>query len=229
MASLSLTFNNTGIRRNAEFLCLTDMWRAADAPRAKKPAHWLRTDVAQEFVEFIQDQVAYSQLEVLRVDRGGTDPGTWAHWQLAMAYAKYLSPEFHAWCNEVVRREMGGHSVTLAPAQMMQTFSEGVRAMHETMVLVREMIQEVRTFKEKPLDGPLTSDQVAELKRYAKRYQSRITPVWHKVCDAFGYKKGPVFTTVPARDFEKVREALRDPGLMNDGGAQITLPPYWSS
>ena len=27
---------------------------------------------------------------------------TYAHWQIALAYAKYLDPELHIWCNEVV-------------------------------------------------------------------------------------------------------------------------------
>ena len=35
-----------------------------------------------------------------------------AHWQIALAYAKYLSPEFHMWCNTVVRERMEGHSPT---------------------------------------------------------------------------------------------------------------------
>jgi hypothetical protein len=34
----------------------------------------------------------------------GTDPGaTWAHWQIALAYAKYLSHEFHRFVNEAFR------------------------------------------------------------------------------------------------------------------------------
>ncbi|MBL6459160.1 KilA-N domain-containing protein [Belnapia sp. T6] len=32
--------------------------------------------------------------------------GTWAHWQLALSYARYLSPRFHRWCNIVVRAAM---------------------------------------------------------------------------------------------------------------------------
>jgi hypothetical protein len=32
--------------------------------------------------------------------------GTWAHWQLALSYARYLSPQFHLWCNTVVRSAM---------------------------------------------------------------------------------------------------------------------------
>lgn len=35
-----------------------------------------------------------------RAGRGG---GTWAHWHIAMAYAKFLSNEFHMWANTVVR------------------------------------------------------------------------------------------------------------------------------
>lgn len=33
----------------------------------------------------------------------GVNGVTFAHWQIAMAYAKYLSPEFHVWCSTVVR------------------------------------------------------------------------------------------------------------------------------
>ena len=34
-----------------------------------------------------------------------------AHWQIGIAYAKYLSPEFHVWCNTVVRDRMEGKLV----------------------------------------------------------------------------------------------------------------------
>ncbi|MCP3872250.1 MAG: KilA-N domain-containing protein [Desulfobacteraceae bacterium] len=30
--------------------------------------------------------------------RGRTNPGTWGHWQVALKYAQYLSPEFAIWC-----------------------------------------------------------------------------------------------------------------------------------
>ena len=36
----------------------------------------------------------------------GRHGGTWAHWQLALPYARYLSPAFHLWCNTVVRAAM---------------------------------------------------------------------------------------------------------------------------
>ena len=50
---------------------------------------------------------------LFRVTRG-RNGATWAHWQIALAYAKYLSPDFHMWCNEVVRERMEGKSVSVA-------------------------------------------------------------------------------------------------------------------
>ncbi len=52
--------------------------------------------------------VEKSHDELFQVVRGGPETATWAHWQIGLAYAKYLSPAFHAWCNEVVRGHMEG-------------------------------------------------------------------------------------------------------------------------
>ncbi len=54
---------------------------------------------------------------IISAGRGRTG-STFAHWQIGLAYAKYLSPEFHMWCNTVVRRHMErlrGDLVSLDP------------------------------------------------------------------------------------------------------------------
>lgn len=104
----ALTYNGAAIRDRNQMLSLTDMWRAAGSPQSREPFQWIRSAEAGRFVEFILSNLRISQDEGIQQVRGGTDPGTWAHWQIAMAYAKYLSPEFHAWCNEVVRAHMEG-------------------------------------------------------------------------------------------------------------------------
>lgn len=87
------------IRDRSDMLCLTDMWKAAGEDVNKQPAKW------REHASVLLKR----ENEVFQTHRGGKD---WAHWQIAMAYGKYLSPEFHAWCNTVVRqhmtREVGG-------------------------------------------------------------------------------------------------------------------------
>lgn len=112
MSDIRLYFKNSAIRDEGDFLCLTDMWRAAEAEPSKRPAKWLETEAGKEFAEFIADSQGVAMADILRREHGNPQVGeggaTWAHWQLGMAYAKYLSPAFHAWCNDVVRKVMQG-------------------------------------------------------------------------------------------------------------------------
>jgi len=108
-----LVYNGTEIRAASERLNLTDMWRAAGSPAHKEPAEWMRSAQAKEFAEHVSLIMGNSHNELVRVVRGGRSPRTEAHWQIGLAYAKYLSPEFHMWCNTVVRERMEGRSVSV--------------------------------------------------------------------------------------------------------------------
>jgi hypothetical protein len=58
----------------------------------------------------------------------GRNGGTWAHWQIALAYAKYLSPEFHMWCNTVVRAHMEGRTHAATPVFDSDRFVQQIAA-----------------------------------------------------------------------------------------------------
>lgn len=117
----TLTFGGVTIGVDGDMLFLTDMWKAAGSDDSKKPARWRALPGAQEFIEFIEESViGKSDNESFRTVRGGADQGTWAHWQLGMAYAKYLSPSFHAWCNSVVRAHMLGRVAPATPASFVE-------------------------------------------------------------------------------------------------------------
>ncbi len=109
-----LVYNGEIITQRDEMLSLTSMWKAAGEPENQNPAQWLRSPTAVAFLEAVEVNVGKSHNELIRAVRGGKSPGTWAHWQIGIAYAKYLSPEFHLWCNEVVRERMEGKSVAIA-------------------------------------------------------------------------------------------------------------------
>lgn len=110
----SLVFDGKQIRTDSEFLNLTDMWKSAGSDPSKRPALWMQTEQARDFAEFVAENlnVANGYNELFRIVRGGKSPATWAHWQVGLAYAKYLSPAFHAWANQAVRDYMSG---TLQP------------------------------------------------------------------------------------------------------------------
>ena len=105
-----LIYNGTAIRDKAEMLSLTDMWKAAGSDGSRQPSNWTASADGVRFIEYAADILnpGNSGNDLVKSVRGGRHPGTWAHWQIALAYAKYLSPEFHMWCNSVVRAHMEG-------------------------------------------------------------------------------------------------------------------------
>lgn len=111
IAPAPLSFNGTAIRDRNEMLSLTDMWKAAGEDPQMAPAKWRELPQAQAFIGHVTDIIGKS--DIIVASRGRTG-GTFAHWQIGLAYAKYLSPEFHMWCNTVVRERMEGRPVPTA-------------------------------------------------------------------------------------------------------------------
>lgn len=93
------------IHDRGEMLSLTDMWKASGSPSGRAPPDWLVLPGTADFVNCVEasHNAGKSGIIAKKVGKSG---GTWAHWQVAMAYAKYLSPAFHVWCNKVVRERM---------------------------------------------------------------------------------------------------------------------------
>lgn len=122
IALVPLSFNGHVIRDRSEMLSLTDMWKAAGSIESKRPSNWAR----KEGTEFIAHasiilNVPGGHIQTTRGGSGESRGGTFAHWQIGLAYAKYLSPEFHMWCNTVVRERMEGQRSTAAiPADVLE-------------------------------------------------------------------------------------------------------------
>ena len=65
-----------------------------------------------QFVEFVAKSLNAARCDIYKTTRG-KGGGTFAHWQIALAYAKYLSHELHMRVNETYMRAQSG-DVTLA-------------------------------------------------------------------------------------------------------------------
>jgi KilA-N domain len=144
-AAALLTYCGTRIRDRDETLCLTDMWRAAGADTSKRPVNWLGSADAKNFAEFLAESLNVRISDLVIIERGGREPGTWAHWQIGMAYAKYLSPEFHAWCNQVVRSHM--ELTRKAPSSIAvldSLFDRKLEPLHHGMMEIRHEQTEMR-------------------------------------------------------------------------------------
>ena len=76
----------------------------------KKPANWLRQKQAKEYINTVSEsQGVNSHLEkselVISV-HGGKDRGTWMHEDVALEFARWVSPVFALWTNRHIKELM---------------------------------------------------------------------------------------------------------------------------
>lgn len=106
LATKSVAFNYGGVDvlfDDTRLVSLTSMWKAEGSPKNKAPKDWLATDQGKGFVEHIAENLNVARNHIWKGKRGKHSGGTFAHWQIALAYAKYLSHELHRQANEALR------------------------------------------------------------------------------------------------------------------------------
>lgn len=136
-AGKGLVYNGTLIRDKGEMLSLTDMWKAAGSPENREPFNWSRKEGAA-FIEAVALTHNLPTSQVM-ISKRGKNGGTFGHWQIGLAYAKYLSPEFHMWCNEVVRAHMEGGKVSGIPADTLEQIERSYGIMRMVVRKVTEI------------------------------------------------------------------------------------------
>lgn len=66
----------------------------------KQPSDWTKTKSAQEFINSLSAVRKIVGTDLIRVNQGGMVQGTWMHRDVAMEFARWLSPMFAIWCND---------------------------------------------------------------------------------------------------------------------------------
>lgn len=74
----------------------------------KRPAFWLRSKEAKNYIDAFTQQSTVQNLHitpVLTIEghySDGTRPGTWMHRWVALEFARWLNPSFAVWCNQKI-------------------------------------------------------------------------------------------------------------------------------
>ena len=79
---------------------LTEMHQASGSPRQKGPSFWLNGQQAKDLIAALEVRETTGNPCSFVETREGRSGGTWAHWQIAAAYAHYLRPDFYLQWNE---------------------------------------------------------------------------------------------------------------------------------
>ena len=99
-------YNGTGItffKGDNLMINATEMAKAF----AKQPSDWTKTKQSQEFIASLSAVRKICGTELIKVVQGGNDAqGTWMHEDVALEFARWLSPVFAIWCNDKVKELM---------------------------------------------------------------------------------------------------------------------------
>lgn len=103
------TYEGHVIKVDDGMINLTSMWKACGAEPRNKPVHWLKNADTRRLIETIEEKSRgknsyLGDSSFVKIYRGGNQRGgTYAHGDLGIAYAMYLSPDFHLWCIRKIR------------------------------------------------------------------------------------------------------------------------------
>ena len=76
-------------------------------PFKKQPSDWLRLKQTNEFINAIASVRGIPRTALIQVVRGGNgEQGTWFHEDVALEFARWLSPQFAIWCNDRIKELM---------------------------------------------------------------------------------------------------------------------------
>jgi len=154
MANQLIELDGKRVSLKGEMVSLTGLWKAAGADPSKKPAKWRELPSTKEFVSYLAEVIIRKSDNELFDAAAGRNGQTFAHWQVAMNYARYLNPAFAVRCNEIVRAHM---EKKLSPATDFPT--ELIEMIRRTDGIVRMLASKVTKIEHAVLDGSAAQSQ----------------------------------------------------------------------
>lgn len=86
-------------------------------PFGKQPSDWTKTKSSQEFIDSLSIVRNILRTDLMRVVQGGSMQGTWMHEDVAIEFARWLSPAFGIWCNDRIK-EILKYGITAIPGTL---------------------------------------------------------------------------------------------------------------
>ena len=72
-------------------------------PFGKEAKHWLNNQQTKDFLQELTKVRNLTLADLVQVKKGGANPGTWMHEDVALEFARWLSPKFAIWCNDRIK------------------------------------------------------------------------------------------------------------------------------
>lgn len=142
-----ITFNvGEGVMVNA-----TEMAKAF----GKKPADFLKSQSTKEFISVLSASLKIEATDLVVVKNGGDNFGTWMHEDVAMEFARWLSPKFAIWCNLKIK-------------ELLKTGQTSIVNDDESLIMAKALLLADQKLKQQSTMIELQSQQIEEQKKELK-------------------------------------------------------------
>lgn len=166
-------------------------------PFGKRPVDWLQNQQAKDFIKALAEVRNSTSADLVRVTKGGNDKnaqGTWMHEDVALEFARWLSPQFAIWCNDRIkelfkegvvkaqrteerRKRLATEKETPRPAKDNRHRADYERA-NENVVFLKNGVAVTSTLAIARPRGCAHSNVLDTVRRVQRRMPELTTEVW---------------------------------------------------
>lgn len=182
-------------------------------PFGKQPIDWLKTNQSKEYIETFSKLKIISLADLVQVIKGGNNSGTWMHEDVALEFARWLSPAFAIWCNDRIK-ELLKTGVT--------TVSNDDEAIAYAMQVLSKRLEQAKAEK------AMLEQQNACLTNEIKQAAPKVQYVDNVLQSVNTYTSTQMAKELSLRTAEQLHKSLKEKGVMFYQSGQWMLTARYS-
>lgn len=183
----------------------------------KVPKDWLRTNPSKEFINSLSAVRHICPTDLVRITQGGNgEQGTWMHEDVAIEFARWLSPAFAIWCNDRIK-ELMKYGITATETTIDSIIADPDNGIRLLTALKQEREQRQLAESRAAMLEEVTKEQapkVAFADAVLSSPDSILIGELAKILCQRGYQTGEI----------RLYEQLRNEGYLCSAGSDRNLP-----
>ncbi|VFB14393.1 Uncharacterized phage-encoded protein [Bacteroides heparinolyticus] len=109
----------------------------------KRPNDYLSLPSTNQLISAITRKSGIAENQLVITERGGLNPGTWMHEDIALDFAQWLSVDFRLWCNDRIK-ELLKHGITATPQTIESILADPANGIKLLQALQEEREEKAR-------------------------------------------------------------------------------------
>ena len=196
-------------------------------PFEKSATHWLRNQSTQEFITTYAELRNCNSSDLVQVTYGDNG-GTWMHEDVALEFARWLSPAFAIWCNDRIKELLTTGVATLA---------DDDATIAQAMAILQKRLDKANADKaqleaDNQQKQATIEAQTSELKKQAPKveyYDNTLVEYYDNTLQSVNTLTATQVAKERGMDAEKLNRKLKEAGIIyRQSGQWIVKQPYAS-